>query len=120
MKIPSVVAAVYDRHSFFNTVRLFATVIDRRYNGMLLLVFILALSACSSAVTPEKISQIKPAMKVDQVEAILGRPAHIDQSETTGLSGQVYYYTSPHGEARVTFLNDAVFKAEFIPGDKKS
>ncbi len=83
-----------------------------------LLGIILALTACSSGVTPDKISQIKPAMKVDQVEALLGRPARIDQSETTGLRGEAYHYPAANGEGRVVFLNDSVFKAEFIPGGK--
>ena len=79
---------------------------------------ILLLSACSSGVTPQEISQIKPAMKADQVEAILGRPAHIDHAETPGLTGEVYTYPGSQGEGRVIFLNDAVFKAEFVPGTK--
>jgi hypothetical protein len=82
--------------------------------------FVLALCSCSSGVTANKISQIKPAMKVDQVEALLGRPAHIDQAETTGLRGETYHYPASNGEGRVVILNDTVFKAEFIPGDKKS
>lgn len=81
---------------------------------------ILALTACTSAVTPDKMAEIKPAMKVEQVEALLGRPAHIDQAETTGLRGETYHYPAPNGEGRVVFLNDAVFKAEFIPGAKQS
>jgi hypothetical protein len=80
----------------------------------------LVLTSCSSAVDARKISQIKPAMKVDQVEAILGVPTHIDQSETTGLRGEVYHYPSSNGEGRVIFLNDAVFKAEFVPGGKST
>jgi hypothetical protein len=78
------------------------------------------LAACSSAVTPEKMAQIKPAMKAEQVEAILGRPAQIEQAETTGLRGEVYHYPAAQGEGRVIFLNDAVFKAEFGPGGKSS
>jgi len=78
----------------------------------------LALTACSSAVTPDKMAQIKPGMKTDQVEAILGRPARIEQSETTGLSGEVDYYPAPNGDGRVIFLNNIVFKAEFVPGAK--
>jgi hypothetical protein len=78
------------------------------------------LAACSSAVTAEKISQVKPAMKAEQVEAILGRPAHIDEAETTGLRGEVYHYPAANGEGRVIFLNDAVFKAVFVPGGKKT
>ncbi len=78
----------------------------------------LLLTACSSAVTPEKISQIHPAMKTDEVKALLGPPARIDQAETTGIRGEVYHYPSSRGEGRVIFLNDAVFKAEFVPGAK--
>jgi hypothetical protein len=76
------------------------------------------LSACSSAVTPDKISQIKPGMKSDQVEAILGRPNTIEQSEIPDqtLTGEVDHYSSPHGEGRVIYLNNTVFKAEFISG----
>jgi hypothetical protein len=59
-------------------------------------------------------SQIHSGMKTTEVEAILGRPAHIDQSETTGLRGELYDYPSPAGEGRVVFLNDVVFKSEFI------
>jgi hypothetical protein len=79
-----------------------------------------ALTACSSAMSQEKISQIKPGMKIDQVETLLGRPIHIDQSETTGLRGEVYHYPGANGEGRVIFLNDTVFKAEFVPGGKST
>jgi hypothetical protein len=78
------------------------------------------LTACSSAVTPDKMAQIKPDMKSDQVEAILGRPAHIKQSETTDqtLNGEVDYYPASNGVGRVIYVNHAVFKAEFVPGAK--
>ena len=81
---------------------------------------VLALTACSSSVTPEKISRIKPAMKPSSVEAILGPPASIEHAETTGLTGDLYHYPAPNGEGRVVFLNDAVFKAEFVPAGGKS
>jgi hypothetical protein len=80
---------------------------------------LLALTACTSSATSEKMAQIKPAMKVEQVEALLGRPAHIDQAETTSLRGETYHYPASNGEGRVVFLNDTVFKAEFIPGGKQ-
>jgi len=107
------VAAVYDRRGWIKKA---STVIDRRYRKLVLLGGFLALTACSSAVTQEKMALIKPQMKVGDVTAILGQPARIDHSETTGLTGEVYHYPAPHGEGRVIFLNDAVFKAEFIPG----
>jgi hypothetical protein len=34
------------------------------------------------------------------------------------LQGDVYYYHAPNGEGRVVFLNNVVFKAEFVPGAK--
>lgn len=79
---------------------------------------VLTLCACSSAVTPDKMARIKPAMTPAEVEAILGRPASREQSETTGLTGKADYYPGPNGEGRVIFLNDTVFKAEFVPGAK--
>jgi hypothetical protein len=79
-------------------------------------VVILLVTACASSVSAQKMAQIKPGMNADQVEAILGRPAHIDQSETTGLQGQVYHYPGPNGEGQIVFLNNAVFDAKFVPG----
>jgi hypothetical protein len=81
---------------------------------------VLVLAACSSTATAQKMAQVHPGMKVEVVEAILGRPDHIDQAETTGLRGEVYYYPGTAGEGRVIFLNDAVFKAEFVPGGKST
>jgi hypothetical protein len=78
----------------------------------------LALVACTSSVSAAKMARVEPGMKLDQVEAILGRPATIEQAETTGLRGEVYHYPSAQGEGRVVFLNDTVFKAVFIPGAK--
>jgi hypothetical protein len=68
----------------------------------------------------DKLAQIQPGMNAGQVEAILGRPASIEQSETADqtLSGEVDHYPAPNGEGRVIFVNHAVFKAEFIPGAK--
>jgi len=79
-----------------------------------------ALAACSSAVTPAKMAQVKPAMKAAEVETILGRPARIEQSETADqtLNGEVDHYPAPNGEGRVIFVNHAVFKSEFVPGAK--
>jgi outer membrane protein assembly factor BamE (lipoprotein component of BamABCDE complex) len=73
----------------------------------------LALVACSSAVTQAKLNQISNGMKTDQVEALLGQPTRIDQSEITGLTGQVYHYVSAQGDGRVVFINGAVFETAF-------
>jgi hypothetical protein len=80
----------------------------------------LALSACSSALSPEKMAQVKRGMTPAQVEAILGKPATIEQSESTDqtLSGEVDHYPAPNGEGRVVFINHTVFHAEFVSGAK--
>jgi outer membrane protein assembly factor BamE (lipoprotein component of BamABCDE complex) len=70
---------------------------------------------CSSAVTSSRLTQITNGMKSSQVEALLGRPTRIDHSEITGLTGQVYHYISSSGDGRVVFVNDAVFKTDFVP-----
>jgi hypothetical protein len=110
------VAAVYDRRQFPASP---STVTDRRYS-LTLLPLVFAFTGCSSTVTPDKMAQVKPTMNAAQVEAILGRPARIDQSETADqtLSGEVDHYPAPNGEGRVVLLNHAVFKAEFVPGAK--
>ena len=80
----------------------------------------LALSACSSAVTPEKIGQVKPGMTPEQVQVLLGRPASIEQSQTDDqtISGEVDHYPASGGEGRVVIVNHTVFHAEFVPGAK--
>jgi hypothetical protein len=97
-----------------------AAVVERRSRRMPFLAATLALTACSSAVTPDKMAQIKPAMNAAQVEAILGRPTHIEQSEPPDqtISGEVDHYYGSLGEGRVIFVNHAVFKAEFVPKEK--
>ena len=80
----------------------------------------LALSACSSAVTPDKMGQVKPGMTPDQVQTLLGHPASIEQSETDDktINGEVDHYPAANGEGRVVFVNHTVFHAEFVPGAK--
>ena len=77
------------------------------------LIATLALSACSSAVTPAKLQQVADGMKTDQVTELLGQPTRIDHAEITGLTGEVYHYVSPKGDGRVVFINGAVFQTRF-------
>jgi SmpA / OmlA family len=80
----------------------------------------LALCACSSGPTAEKMAQIKPGMTPEQVQAILGRPASIEQSETADqtISGEVDHYPASNGEGRVVIVNHTVFQAQFVPATK--
>jgi outer membrane protein assembly factor BamE (lipoprotein component of BamABCDE complex) len=81
--------------------------------SLALAVTVMALVACSSAVTQTKLNQITNGMKADQVTTLLGQPTRIDQSEITGLTGQVYHYVSRQGDARVVLINGAVFETSF-------
>ncbi len=74
---------------------------------------VIALVACSSAVTQTKLNQVTNGMKADQVTTLLGQPTRIDQAESTGLTGQVYHYVSTQGDARVVFINGTVFETNF-------
>jgi len=70
---------------------------------------------------PDKLTRIKPGMTAVQVEAILGRPTSIEQSETADqtITGEVDHYPARYpargGDCRVIFVNHTVFKTEFIP-----
>ena len=74
----------------------------------------------SSAITPNKMAQVQPGMKAEQVVVILGSPASVEHSETTDqtLNGEVDHYPASNGEGRVIFINHAVFKSVFVPGTK--
>jgi outer membrane protein assembly factor BamE (lipoprotein component of BamABCDE complex) len=78
-----------------------------------LAVIALVLVACSSTVTQTKLNQVTNGMKTDQVTTLLGQPTRIDHSEEVGLTGEVYHYVSSQGDARVVFINGAVFETKF-------
>lgn len=77
------------------------------------LLAIVALSACSSAITSTKLAKVIDGMSTEQVEQLLGQPTRIDHAEITGLTGLVYHYVSPQGDGRVVFLNGTVFETQF-------
>ena len=85
------------------------------FRHLLLPVFALILVACSSSVTASRLAQVREGMKTAEVETILGRPTRIEQAEITGLTGKVYHYQSGAGDGQVVFVNDAVFKTDFVP-----
>ena len=91
-----------------------------RYRKSILAVAALVLTACASCGLDSKLGLIKPGMKVAQVEALLGSPTHIDETQTADqtLSGQVYRYSTPAGEGRVVFVNGIVFSTTILPGAK--
>jgi outer membrane protein assembly factor BamE (lipoprotein component of BamABCDE complex) len=76
------------------------------------------LTACSSGVDSTALARVSDGMKIDQVEALLGQPTRIEESEVTGATGKVYDYLSSGGTARVVFINDVVFDTKFIPEGK--
>jgi hypothetical protein len=91
---------------------------------VLILAGLLCLSACVIVLVmlaPDRLTRVKPGMSADQVEAIMGRPASIEQSETADqtVSGEVDHYPARFparsGDCRVIFVNRLVFKTEFNP-----
>jgi len=79
----------------------------------ILLFAVVAITACSSAVTPSKLGQVADGMTVNEVEQVLGRPTRIDHAEITSLTGDVYHYVSARGDAQVVFVNGTVFRTQF-------
>jgi hypothetical protein len=79
-------------------------------------------TACSSSVNSTMLARVTDGMKAGQVETLLGQPTRIEQAEVPDMSGiisgKVYHYTSTQGDAQVVFVNDAVFKTEFVPEGK--
>ncbi len=72
-----------------------------------------------TAGTFSKIQDSKPPLTTDEVVNLLGQPSHIDESESTGVKGEVYYYPWHKSEMKIVFVNGTVFHAEYTP-DKKS
>jgi hypothetical protein len=93
----------------------------RRQKIVLSATVALTLTACSICGLNHDLGLVKPGMRVNEVEALLGRPASIEETVTAdqAVAAEVYHYSTPIGEARVVFVNGAVFKSEF-PGDAKS
>ena len=60
-----------------------------------------------------KIQDSRSPLSTNDVVRLLGQPSHIDESETTGLSGQVYYYPWHNNEMKIVFVNGTVFHAEY-------
>jgi hypothetical protein len=91
-----------------------------RYRKNIFAVAALALTACASCGLDSKMALIKPGMKITQVEALLGTPTHIDETQTADqtLSGKVYHYSTPAGEGRVVFVNGSVFSSTILNGAK--
>ena len=93
----------------------------------MILAGLLCLCVCVAALvlmTPDRLTRVKAGMTSDQVEAIMGRPVSIDQSESADqtVSGEVDHYPSRFpaagGDCRITFVNHTVFKTEFFPETK--
>jgi hypothetical protein len=61
------------------------------------------------------IHDAKPPMTVAAVESILGKPARIEHSESTGLTGDVYHYPASSRDMKITFINGTVFDTAIIP-----
>jgi hypothetical protein len=77
----------------------------------------------STAVTRAKFLKIidgDRVLTVSQVEALVGRPSRIEQSQTADqtVTGEVYYYSIHNGAMRIVFVNGMVLHGEFVSGAK--
>jgi hypothetical protein len=88
--------------------------------AVLLAAATVVLTACASCGLDSKLGLIKPGMKADQVQALLGNPTRIDETQTDDqtVTGQVYHYATPAGEGCIVFVNGVVFSATILPGNK--
>jgi len=59
-----------------------------------------------------------PRLTIAEVEKMVGQPSHIEHSETTGITGDVYHYPYQGKDMRIVFVNGVVFHHELVPGAK--
>ncbi len=66
------------------------------------------------------INETKPPLRVAQVEALMGAPVRIDQSESAdqAITGLVYHYPAHGEDMRVVFVNGVVFRTQIAPETK--
>ena len=65
-----------------------------------------------------EITDIRHEHTISEVENTLGRPARIEHSESTGVTGDVYHYPDQGADMKIIFVNGVVFHAESVPGAK--
>jgi outer membrane protein assembly factor BamE (lipoprotein component of BamABCDE complex) len=66
------------------------------------------LAACSGKLTNHNLAKVYHGMSAAEVRAILGDPAKVETSETLGIRGSSYLYTTGRHQVRITLVNDAV------------
>jgi hypothetical protein len=68
----------------------------------------------------EKINEAKTPLTIAQVEEAMGRPAHIDESESADqtITGMVYHYPAHGEDMKVVFVHGVVLRTEFTPTAK--
>ncbi len=69
----------------------------------------------------EAIINRKAPMTVAEVEAVMGKPASIEQSQTEDqtISGMVYHYPGHGADLKIVFINGVLFHEE-MPAPTKS
>jgi len=89
-----------------------------RYRRGLPAIMALALTACATCGLDSKLGLIRPGMKINQVEALLGSPTRIDETQTANSTtpNEVYHYSTPAGDGRVVFVNGIVFSSTLLTG----
>jgi hypothetical protein len=76
--------------------------------ALLVTCLVIVLGGCSSRLTSDNLSHIKPGMTSKEVKTILGDPTETESQATLSISGTTYVYRSGESEVKVVFLNDKV------------
>jgi len=78
----------------------------------LLLVALLALTACHKRLTKANVDEVTPGMSRKQVESILGPPTSIDSTNLLITKKITYVYQQGNESVTVIFFNDEVSSKE--------
>ncbi len=63
----------------------------------------------------QKIHETRPPLTIAQVEQLKGQPLRIEHSESTGVVGDTYHYSTypVGGDFQVIFVNGVVFRTAY-------
>jgi SmpA / OmlA family len=66
------------------------------------------LFGCGSKLTNENLNKVKNGMTESEVQAILGSPSDVENSEILGLKNVSYKYKSGETRVNINFINNSV------------
>ncbi len=82
--------------------------INRLLRHVILLVAVIAMTACGNAVDQANFDKISVGMPKDQVIAILGRPTEASSINVAGISGEAATWVKGGNSINIQFANEKV------------